>query len=165
MLINIQLSQCTDINLEFTFCRKCIDSTCHSDHEFPRSPAHHLRTKLAENRLYTPLCPVLKLNTGNSTRSPRKQSKHIFVELLYINCFKTFIILFSIFIQRSIFSVLQNNYLLRSDAASFHVPEAEWTRRCGKCSLSGRRRSRDHNKLLILRQRQSAAAISEILAS
>ena len=47
-----------------------------------------------------------------------QKSKHIFVELLYINCFKTFIIFFSIFIQRSLFSVLE--IIINSDRMRLH---------------------------------------------
>ena len=116
MFINIQLSQCADINLEFTFCRKCIAQfiiqTMNSLYN-----QHILRTKL-EKIAFILSVSCLKIKHWQFNTFSTQKSKHIFVELLYINCFKTFIIFFSIFIQRSLFSVLE--IIINSDRMRLH---------------------------------------------
>ena len=73
MLINIQLCQCTDIDLEFIFISadSCVKLRIQAVNSFDHQ--NILLSKLHIMSVYIPVCPVSKLNVGSTTSFSCKQ--------------------------------------------------------------------------------------------
>ena len=127
MFINIQLSQGTDINLEFALLWQRIAEPVIQIHEFPRSPEYR-PYPAGENRLYILCVPVLKLKTGSLYPfSIPRSCKHIFVKLLHINRFQTLKILFPKLIQQES-GCSVNEIIIHCDRMRFHSMRSQLNR-------------------------------------
>ena len=103
MLINVQLCQCTDIDLKLTLFWKGIT-------QFVIEPVDTLNDQdiiFSKLKLVSPVFPAsgLEIKCRKIHGFSRKKIQHIFIKLLRINGFQTLIILFSEFIQRRMFTI------------------------------------------------------------
>ena len=103
MLINVQLCQCTDIDLKLTLFWKGIT-------QFVIEPVDTLNDQdiiFSKLKLVSPVFPAsgLEIKCRKIHGFSRKEIQHIFIKLLRVNGFQTLIILFSEFIQRRMFTI------------------------------------------------------------
>ena len=103
MFINIKCGECGNINLIFTLNGKClthlvVKSMNSFDYE------NVIRTELLKVALVFSGSD-LKVKCRNLDSFSCKKSVHVFIEKLYVNSFKAFEIVISVFVQRRIRSV------------------------------------------------------------
>ena len=103
MLINIDIGQCTDIDLVFTLLGKCIrclliQAVDTFDHQ------NIIRSQLFEIAFILPLSG-LEIEGRQLHALSGQQSAHVIIKLLYINGFQTFEIVITVLIPWREFSV------------------------------------------------------------
>jgi len=143
VFINIQLCQRRNINLKFTFCGKCIRQlivqTMNSLYD-----KNIIFFKLQGPATVFPLSR-LEIERRHIYFLPCQKPGHIFIKLSDIQCLQTFKIKISVCIPRTPLPVII--IIIQTDRMRFSSLCQKLNRQAvGKCRLSGRRRTCNHDK-------------------
>ena len=133
MFINIQLCQCTDINLKFAFLwqsitKLIIQSMNSLDYQ-------NIILLQLQEIAFILSCTCLKIKYRHFHTFSIQQCKHIFIKFLYINRFQTFEILFAKLIYRCEMTIYK--IIIHSNRMWFHSMCRKLNRQSvRKCSLA-----------------------------